>query len=82
MDRIDYINKLTEFSRTIEVKSDLKKTVLINRIRESLRSEYQAVDKIDSLEMTAEIGHAVLSLLKKVFIKLEREGIRYDKACP
>ena len=74
-----YREQLEKFSRTIEAKSNHKREVIINRIRESLRPEYQALVKIERMEITAENGTVIRSLLRKVFAKLEREGVNYKE---
>ena len=73
-----YNDKLNRFSRTIEAKSDHKQEVIINRIRESLRPEYRNLVKIEDMDMTVEIGKVVQSLLKRIFSKLNTEGIYYS----
>jgi hypothetical protein len=72
-----YNNKLNRFSRTIEAKSNHKQEVIINRIRESLRPEYRNLVKIENMDMTVETGNVVRSLLKRIFSKLNTEGIYY-----
>ena len=73
-----YNDKLNRFSRTIEAKSNHKQEVIINRIRESLRPEYRNLVKIEDMDMTVETGKVVRSLLKKIFSKLNTEGIYYS----
>ncbi|MHC1605435.1 MAG: OmpH family outer membrane protein [Candidatus Methanofastidiosia archaeon] len=72
-----YNNKLNRFSRTIEAKSNHKQEVIINRIRESLRPEYRNIVKIENMDMTVEAGQVVRSLLKRIFSKLNKEGIDF-----
>jgi hypothetical protein len=72
-----YNDKLNRFSRTIEAKSNHKREVIINRIRESLRPEYRNLVKIENMDMTVETGNVVRSLLKRIFSKLNTEGIYY-----
>ena len=71
-------DKLNRFSRTIEAKSNHKQEVIINRIRESLRPEYRNLVKIENMDMTIETGYVVRSLLKRIFSKLNTEGIYYS----
>jgi predicted nuclease with TOPRIM domain len=73
-----YNDKLNRFSRTIEAKSNHKQEVIINRIRESLRPEYRNLVKIENMVMTVETGNVVRSLLKRIFSKLNTEGIYYS----
>ena len=73
-----YNDKLNGFSRTIEAKSNHKRDVIINRIRESLRPEYRNLVKIENMDMTIETGNVVRSLLKRIFSKLNTEGIYYS----
>ena len=75
--KIYYNDKLNSFSRTIEAKSNHKQEVIINRIRESLRPEYRNLVKIENMDMTVETGNVVRSLLKRIFSKLNTEGIYY-----
>ncbi len=70
-----YNDKMNTFSRTIEAKSNHKREVIINRIRESLRSEYRNLERIENMDMTVEAGQVVRSLLKRIFSKLNKEGI-------
>ncbi len=72
-----YNDKLNRFSRTIEAKSNHKREVIINRIRESLHPEYRNLVKIENMDMTVETGNVVRSLLKRIFSKLNVEGIYY-----
>ncbi len=72
-----YNDKLNSFSRTIEAKSNHKQEVIINRIRESLRPEYRNLERIENMDMTAEAGQVVRSLLKRIFSKLKKEGIDF-----
>lgn len=72
-----YNDKLNRFSRTIEAKSNDKREVIINRIRESLHSEYRNLVKIENMDMTVETGNVVRSLLKRIFSKLNTEGIDF-----
>jgi hypothetical protein len=71
-------DKLNRFSSTIEAKSNHKQEVIINRIRESLHPEYRNLVKIEDMDMTVEIGKVVRSLLKRIFSKLNTEGIYYS----
>ena len=72
-----YNDKLNRFSRTIEAKSNHKQEVIINRIRESLRPEYRNLLKIENMDMTVETGNVVRSLLKRIFSKLNTEGLDF-----
>jgi hypothetical protein len=45
---VEYMKQLNKFSRTIDAKSDHKRNVIINRIRESLRSEYEMLHHVES----------------------------------
>lgn len=72
-----YNDKLNSFSRTIEAKSNHKQEVIINRIRESLRPEYRNLVKIENMDMTVKTASVVRSLLKRVFSKLNTEGIDF-----
>jgi len=70
-------DKLNSFSRTIEAKSNHKQDVIINRIRESLRPEYRNLVKIENMDMTVKTASVVRSLLKRIFLKLNTEGIDF-----
>lgn len=72
-----YNDKINKFSRTIEAKSNYKRDVIINRIRESLRPEYRNLERIENMDMTVEAGQVVRSLLKRIFSKLNKEGIDF-----
>ncbi|MBW2663247.1 MAG: hypothetical protein JRD93_14955 [Deltaproteobacteria bacterium] len=72
-----YNDKLNKFSRTIEAKSNHKQEVIINRIRESLRPEYRNLVKIENIDMTVKTAIVVRSLLKRIFSKLNTEGIDF-----
>jgi hypothetical protein len=74
-EKAHYNDKMNRFSRTIEAKSNHKQEVIINRIRESLRPEYRNLVKIEDMDMTVETGNVVRSLLKRIFSKLNTEGI-------
>jgi chromosome segregation ATPase len=76
-EKTDYHEELNRFSRTIETSSNHKKEVIINRIRESLRTEFCNLEKIENMEMTLQTGETVRSLLKKIFSKLKLEGIDF-----
>ena len=78
-EKIFYNDKMNTFSRTIEAKSNHKQEVIINRIRESLRPEYRNLIKIENMDMTAETGNVVRSLVKRIFLKLNTEGIYYSE---
>lgn len=72
-----YNDNLNRFSRTIEAKSNHKQEVIINRIMESLRPEYRNLVKIENMDMSVETGNVVRSLLKRIFSKLNTEGIDF-----
>lgn len=76
-EKTDYHEELNRFSRTIETSSNHKKEVIINRIRESLRTEFCNLEKIENMEMTLQTGETVRSLLKRIFSKLKLEGIDF-----
>lgn len=76
-DQIHYHEKLNRFSRTIEASNNYKQKAIINRIRESLRSEYRNLERIEGMDMTVEAGQVVRSLLKTIFSKLNKEGIDF-----
>jgi len=76
-DKTHYHEKLNRFSRTIEASNNYKQKAIINRIRESLRSEYRNLERIQDMDMTVEAGQVVRSLLKKIFSKLNKEGIDF-----
>jgi hypothetical protein len=73
---VEYMKQLNKFSRTIDAKSDHKRNVIINRIRESLRSEYEMLHHVEKRDnISSEI---VISILRRVFNKLESEGIKFE----
>ena len=72
-----YNDKMNTFSRTIESKSNHKRDVIINRIRESLRPEYRNLVKTENMHMSVKTGEVVHSLLKRIFSKLKKEGIDF-----
>jgi len=78
MKKENYEAHLNQISRTIEAKSDYKQNVLINRIQDSLEIDYRNLLKIENMEMTAEIGKVVRSQLRRIFSKLEDEGISFE----
>lgn len=76
-EKAHYQEELNRFSRTIETSSNHKKEVILNRIRESLRTEFRNLTKIENMEMTVQTGETVRSLLKRIFSKLKLEGIDF-----
>ena len=74
-----YQEELNRFSRTIEASSNHKKEVILNRIRESLRTEFRNLTKIKDMEMTVQTGETIRSLLKRIFSKLKLEGINFTE---
>jgi uncharacterized membrane-anchored protein YhcB (DUF1043 family) len=72
-----YNDKMNTFSRTIEAKSNYKREVIINRIRESLGPEYRNLERIKNMDMTVEAGQVLRALLERIFSKLSKEGIDF-----
>ena len=78
-EKAHYQEELNRFSRTIEASSNHKKEVILNRIRESLRTEFRNLTKIEDMEMTVQTGETIRSLLKRIFSKLKLEGINFTE---
>lgn len=76
MNESEYIEKLNQFSRTIENKSEHKKNVLINRLKENLKTEWEMLGHIKKRDNIS--SDIVVSVLTRVFNKLESEGIKFD----
>ena len=78
MTSAEYTEKLNQFSRTIEAKSNHKASVVRNSIGDTLSAEYKMLAKINTLELTPENTEVVRSVLNRVFDKLAASGVNFD----
>lgn len=75
-----YKDELKRLSRKIEVSTDNKRTETLNRLAEALKNEYQQLSQICKLDMSIQNGEKLRSMVKKIFSKIENEGVQFIRS--